>query len=97
MKKKTFIWYETISGEEKSISPENLRPWLDWTLPKLLLLYESESIYNVDETALFYKLRPDKTLTFKGERGVAVQETERSSYSARWCHYGWREASTLNH
>ena len=57
-----------ILGEEKSIYPEDLRTWLDSTLTKLLLQYESESIYNVDETTLFYKLRPDKTLSFKVER-----------------------------
>ena len=41
-----------ISGEEKSVSEEDIRPWLDLTLPELLLKYTPENIYNVDETAI---------------------------------------------
>ncbi|KAI6651233.1 Tigger transposable element-derived protein 6-like [Oopsacas minuta] len=67
-KRRHSIGMKQISGEEKSVSEESIRPWLDITLPELLLKYTPENIYNVDETALFYKLRPEKTLTFKGEK-----------------------------
>ena len=67
-KRRHSIGMKQISGEEKSVSEEDIRPWLDLTLPELLLKYTPENIYNVDETALFYKLRPDRTLTFKGEK-----------------------------
>ena len=63
-----------VSGEEKSVLDEDIRPWLDITLPELLSLYSPECIYNVDETGLFYKLRPDKTLTFKGDKCSGVKK-----------------------
>ena len=53
---------------------EDIRLWLDITLPELLSLYSPECIYNVDETGLFYKLRPDKTLTFKGDKCSGVKK-----------------------
>ena len=34
MKKRHTFGMKQISGEEKSISPEDLRPWLDSTFPK---------------------------------------------------------------
>ena len=57
-----------VSGEEKSVSEEDIQPWLDLTLPELLSQYAPDYFYNVDETTLFYKLRPDKTLAFRGEK-----------------------------
>ena len=67
-KKRHGIGMKQVSGEEKSVSEEDIQPWLGLTLPELLLQYAPDYIYNVDETALFFKLRPDKTLTFKGEK-----------------------------
>ena len=57
-----------LSGEEKSVSEEDVEPWLSSTLPDLLKKYKPEDIYNADETGLFYKLQPDCTLAFKGEK-----------------------------
>ena len=53
-----------VSGEEKSVSKEDVEPWLHSTLPDLLKKYKPEDIYNADETGLFYKLHPDCTLAF---------------------------------
>ena len=57
-----------IFGEEKSVSEEDVKPWLYSILPELLKKYKPEDIYNADETGLFYKLQPDHTLAFKGEK-----------------------------
>ena len=40
----------------------------DWssTLQSLLLEYSLQDIFNADETVLFFRLLPDKTLEFKG-------------------------------
>ncbi|KAI6661985.1 Tigger transposable element-derived protein 4-like [Oopsacas minuta] len=67
-KRRHSIEMKQISGEEKSVSEENIRPWLDLTLPDLLLKYIPENIYNADETALFLQVTPERTLTFKGEK-----------------------------
>ena len=67
-KKRHGIVIKKMAGEEKSVSEQDVRPWIDSTLPELLSQYLPEDIYNVDETGLFYKLQPDKSLTFKGEK-----------------------------
>lgn len=42
--------------------------WKQQMLPPLLEGYDPDDIYNLDETGLFFKCLPDKTLAFKGER-----------------------------
>ena len=41
--------------------------WLSQTLPSLLAEYKPEDIFNADETGLFWKCLPDKTMSFKGD------------------------------
>ena len=43
--------------------------WKNTLLPKLLEEYSPDDIYNADETGLFYKLQPKKSLVFKDEDG----------------------------
>lgn len=38
--------------------------------PKLNEKYTPDNIFNADETGIFYKMTPDKTLKFKGEKCV---------------------------
>jgi hypothetical protein len=42
--------------------------WLSTNWPDIRNKYDSKDIFNADETGLFYKLTPDKTLKFKGEK-----------------------------
>ena len=69
-KRRHAIGMKQLSGESNSVSDSDTRPWLDLTLPELLSQYKPEDVFNADETGLFYKLRPDRTLTFKGEKCV---------------------------
>ena len=57
-----------VSSEAGSVAEEDIRPWLDAGLPLLLSQFKSEDIYIIDETGLFYKMTPDKSFTFKGEK-----------------------------
>ena len=41
--------------------------WLTMRLPELLMGYRAKDIYNADETALFFKLTPDRTFAFDHE------------------------------
>jgi hypothetical protein len=34
------------------------------------------SIFNLDETALFYKLEPNKTLSIKGEQAIGKKQSK---------------------
>ena len=66
-------WYgiviRRVLGEAGSMA-EHTRPWLDVALPQLLFKYTPKGIYNVDGIGLFYKLKSDKSLTFKTEKCV---------------------------
>ena len=65
-KTRHLIGMKKISGEENSVPEEAIEPWISSILPDLLKKYKPEDVYNADETGLFYKLQPDRTLAFKG-------------------------------
>ncbi|CAF1281361.1 unnamed protein product [Adineta ricciae] len=55
------IQFRVISGEGASISPITVDDWKA-RLPKILEGYHPANIYNCDETGLFFKLKPDRSL-----------------------------------
>ena len=61
------IIQKRICGESAAVSTETCAQWIDTTLPTLLEGYELRDVFNADETGLFYKLLPNKTLAFKKE------------------------------
>jgi len=66
-KKRNSITFRDIVGESASVSPEMYSEWINFKLPSILQKYESRDVFNLDETSLFYKLMPNKTLSFKNE------------------------------
>lgn len=62
------INFGKVSGEAKSVSLEVTDEWVTKQWPKIREGYADDEIYNADETGVFYKLLPDKTLKFKGEK-----------------------------
>lgn len=60
------IAFKKICGESKSVQ-ENSDEMNEWKnkLSNLLNDYSPDQIYNADETGLFFRLLPDKTLEFK--------------------------------
>lgn len=63
------IGFRNIKGEAKAVKPEAVDAWNKTLLPQLLQEYAAEDIYNTDETGLFYKLQPSKSLVYKDEDG----------------------------
>ncbi|GBN66044.1 Tigger transposable element-derived protein 4 [Araneus ventricosus] len=55
-----------LSRESASVNEGTVEQWKE-DLATLVNGYEPKNIYNCDKTGLFYKLMPDRTLTFKGE------------------------------
>ncbi|GBO07087.1 hypothetical protein AVEN_244449-1 [Araneus ventricosus] len=55
-----------LSGESASVNEGTVEQSKE-DLATLVNGYEPKIIYNCDKTVLFYKLMPDKTLTFRGE------------------------------
>lgn len=56
-----------IVGEAAAVNMTVVNDWLQNKWPLIRENFKDEDIFNGDETGLFYKLTPDKTLRFKGE------------------------------
>lgn len=67
-KQRHSINFGKVSGEAKSVSVELTEEWVKEKWPKIREGYADSEIYNADETGIFFKLLPDKTLKFKGEK-----------------------------
>lgn len=56
---------ESICGESGSVSEKDVNDWCD-KLPDILSGYSDRDIFNMDETGLFYRALPDKSLNIRG-------------------------------
>ena len=65
-----------VCGESASVCEETVDTWRTVTLPSLLEGYEACNVFNADETGLFFKLLPDKTLTFKNEPCLSGKQSK---------------------
>ena len=57
-----------IAGESLSVQQSDVIDWLEKVWPTLRAQFRDDEIFNADETRLFYKLTPYKTLKFKEEK-----------------------------
>ena len=62
------IMFKSVCGESASVSQDVMDHWLTQILPGLIEGYTPSNIFNADETGLFWRLLPDKTLAFKGDK-----------------------------
>lgn len=62
------IGFGKISGESSAVNTDICSNWLANVWPSLRAGYCDDEIYNADEAGLFFKLTPNKTLRFKGEK-----------------------------
>jgi len=60
------IVFKSVQGEAAAVNLERVEEWRHDVLRDLLIQYPPQDIFNVDETGLFWRLLPDKTMTFKG-------------------------------
>ena len=66
----------TLSGESNTVSEGDCSAWTTQVLPGILAEYEAEHVYNMDETGLFFKCLPNKTLTFKNDKCFGGKQSE---------------------
>jgi hypothetical protein len=59
-----------VSGEAGAVNCETTAEWLSTIWPKMREGYSDSNIFNADETGLFFRLTPERTLKFKGEKCV---------------------------
>lgn len=60
------ILFRRNQGEAAEIDLEALNAWQQNELREALARYSPEDVFNIDETGLFWKVLPNKTLAFKG-------------------------------
>jgi hypothetical protein len=64
-KKRQQISWKTIVGEAGLTDSNVTTNYITKVLPALIKTYDARDIFNADETALYYKAMPDKTLFYK--------------------------------
>lgn len=60
--------YKRACGESNDVSEVDCEKWKKDVLPNLLKKYCERDVFNADESGLFFKCLPDKTLTFKNQK-----------------------------
>lgn len=66
-KKRHGLSLKVMAGEASSVEDETVRRWITEQLPKILHGWEPNQVYNCDESGLFFKMLPNRTLATKGE------------------------------
>lgn len=67
-KKRHGIVEKTLCGESADANVQVRDEWLAKDLPGLIHRYDKNDIFNADETGVFFKCLPNKTLAFKNEK-----------------------------
>jgi len=66
-KKRHSITFKVAAGEAASVEGAAVNDWVA-RLPKILEGYSADDVFNMDETGVFYKMLPDRTLCFRDEK-----------------------------
>ena len=83
------ITYGKISEEALNVDLNVTNSWLINVWPKLNEKYTTDNIFNADETGIFYKMTPDKTLKFKGEKCVGGKLSKEHITAIVAANYEW--------
>lgn len=67
-KKRHNIVQKSLCGESASADLQTADEWQKNVLPTLISQYDKNDIFNADETGVFFKCLPNKTLAFKGQK-----------------------------
>ena len=62
------VKFKTVSGEEKSYTPEMTAPWKETHQPSMMSRHKLENVVDADEFGLLFQALPNKTLALKGEK-----------------------------
>ena len=62
------IKLRSIQGEEREMNISDVDAWHQTVWTEILQEYEAKDIYNCDESGLFYRILPNRTLAFKGQK-----------------------------
>nr|XP_037290905.1 tigger transposable element-derived protein 6-like [Rhipicephalus microplus] len=71
--------FRTLSGESKEVDGETCDLGESDNLQQYLESYSPQDVFNAGETAFFFKLQPDKTITYKGDSCAGGKRSKRVS------------------
>jgi hypothetical protein len=60
------VTFRALSGESAQVDPTTIEEWKR-RLPTLLESYAENDVYNADETSLFFKFLPDRSMVLSKE------------------------------
>jgi hypothetical protein len=64
------ISFRKVSGEPSVVNSDTTTEWLNAMWSSVHKGYADSHIFNANQTGIFFRLTPDKTITFKGEKYV---------------------------
>lgn len=67
---------KVVCGESGSIDIQTRDDWIQNILPSLIQEYDKNDIFNADETGLFFKCLPSRTLAFRNEKCVGGKKSK---------------------
>lgn len=67
-KERHSIVFKNVCGESSSVSPDTVDRWVTDSLPKLMEGYDARDVFNADETGIFWRMLPEKTMAVKGDK-----------------------------
>ena len=70
------IIFKAVCGEANAVKMDDVHSWYSDVFLDILKEYDPKDIYNCDETGIFYKCLPNKTLTFKGEETHGTKQSK---------------------
>jgi len=67
-KERHCLSFKSICGEAAAVDSDAIENWKNSVLKQILSQFDASNVFNLDKIGLFYRLLPDKTLSFKGEK-----------------------------
>nr|XP_054919021.1 tigger transposable element-derived protein 4-like [Dermacentor andersoni] len=68
--------FKTVCGERGAVNEDVANNWKNAQLLEHIAAYDPNDIFKADETALFFKALPDKTVTMKGDPCIGSKRSK---------------------
>ena len=75
-KKRNGITFKTVQGEAGAVDLQPLFKWQQQALQPLLRQFFTDDVFNLDETGFFWRLLPNKIMSFRRERCTGEKKSK---------------------
>ena len=91
-KKSKGITFKTVQDKAGAVDLQPLFEWQQHVLQPLLRQFSTDDVFNLDKTGLFWRLLPNKTMSFRGERCTGGKKNKhRITHLAGASKYEWNQ------